>query len=102
MEIGEPEARFLAAQVYLAAGQAEDAMRLMEEVSRSDFSTPEYLPGYLLARLGQLYDLNGQRDRALRAYRGVLALSWVPAEAREIALAGVRAPFRPQPEAEIR
>ncbi|WP_287408474.1 hypothetical protein [Oceanithermus sp.] len=102
MEIDEAEARFLAAQVYLAAGQAEDAARLMEEVSRGDFSKPEYLPGYLLARLGQLYDLTGQRERALRAYRGVLALSWAPAEAREIALAGVRAPFRPQPEAEIR
>ncbi|ADR36839.1 hypothetical protein Ocepr_1383 [Oceanithermus profundus DSM 14977] len=98
MEIGEAEARFLAAQVYLAAGQAEDAVRLMEEVSRGDFSTPEYLPGYLLARLGQLYDLTGQRDRALRAYRGVLALSWAPAEAREIAAAGLRTPFRPNPE----
>lgn len=98
MELEEAEARFLAAQIYLAAGQAEDALRLMEEVSRGDFSRPEYLPGYLLARLGQLYDLNGRRDRAVRAYRGVLALSWAPAEAREIAAAGLRAPFRTSPE----
>jgi len=98
MELEQAEARFLAAQVYLAAGQAQDALRLMEEVSRGDFSTPEYLPGYLLARLGQLYDLGGQRERAVRAYRGVLALSWVPDEAREVAMAGIRAPFRPSPE----
>jgi len=98
MELEQAEARFLAAQVYLAAGQAQDALRLMEEVSRGDFSTPEYLPGYLLARLGQLYDLNGQRERAVRVYRSVLALSWVPAEAREIALAGMRTPFQPSPQ----
>ena len=99
MELDVAEARFLAAQVYLAAGQVEDALQLMEHASRGDFSTPGYLPGYLLARLGQLYDLTGQRERALRAYRGVLALSWAPADAREIARAGVRTPFQPQPEA---
>lgn len=97
MEIPQAEARFLAAQVYLAAGQVEDALSLMEEVSRGDFSSPEYLPGYVLARLGQLYDLTGRRDRALRAYRGLLALSWAPKETREIAAAGLRTPFRPNP-----
>ena len=97
MEIPQAEARFLAAQIYLAAGQVDDALALMEEVSRGDFSRPEYLPGYVLARLGQLYDLTGRRDRALRAYRGLLALSWAPAETREIAAAGLRTPFRPSP-----
>jgi tetratricopeptide (TPR) repeat protein len=99
MELRTAEARFLASQVYLAAGQVDDALVLLEEVAKADFSRPEYLPGYVLARLGQLYDLTGQRDRALRAYRGVLALSWVPAEARELAMAGVRTPFRSSPEA---
>ena len=92
--IGSPEALYLAAQVYLASGQWEDALALMEEVFRMDFQHPGYLPGYVLARLGQLLDLAGERERALRAYRGVLALSWAPEEARAVALAGLKTPFR--------
>lgn len=92
--IGSPEALYLAAQVYLASGQWEDALALMEEVFRTDFQHPGYLPGYVLARMGQLLDLAGERERALRAYRGVLALSWAPEEARAVALAGLKTPFR--------
>ena len=92
--IGSPEALYLAAQVYLASGQWEDALALMEEVFRMDFQHPGYLPGYVLARMGQLLDLAGERERALRAYRGVLALSWAPEEARAVALAGLKTPFR--------
>ena len=44
--------------------------------------------------MGQLLDLAGERERALRAYRGVLALSWAPEEARAVALAGLKTPFR--------
>jgi len=95
MEIGSPEAKYLASQIYLAAGQTQDALRILEDVSRGDFSRPEYLPGYVLARLGQLYDLAGQRDKALRAYAAVRALSWAPVEVKEIAQAGLRAPFKP-------
>ena len=68
--IGSPEALYLAAQVYLASGQWEDALALMEEVFRMDFQHPGYLPGY------------------------VLALSWAPEEARAVALAGLKTPFR--------
>ncbi len=93
-QIGSPEALYLAAQIYLAAGEWQEALALMEEVFRLDFQHPGYLPGYLLARFGQLLDLAGERERALRAYRGVLALSWAPEEARAIALAGLRRPFR--------
>ncbi|WP_117238546.1 tetratricopeptide repeat protein [Thermus sediminis] len=92
--IGSPEALYLAAQIYLAAGEWREALGLMEEVFRMDFQHPEYLPGYVLARFGQLLDLAGERERALRAYRGVLALSWAPEEARTIAQAGLRTPFR--------
>jgi len=95
-EIGSPEAGYLAAQIYLAAGQVADAAELLQQVSEGDFHQPEYLPGYLLARLGQVRDLLGERERAIRAYRGVLALSWAPEEAREIATAGLRTPFRIQ------
>lgn len=92
--IGSPEALYLAAQIYLAAGEWREALGLMEEVFRMDFGRPEYLPGYVLARFGQLLDLAGERERALRAYKGVLALSWAPEEARAMAQAGLRTPFR--------
>lgn len=93
-QMATPEALFLAGQVYLAAGQPEEALGIFEEVFRMDFHTPPYLPGYFLARFGQLLDHFGQRERAKKAYRGVLALSYAPEEARSIALAGLRTPFR--------
>ena len=93
-EVEGPEAMYCAAQIYLAAGQAEDAFNLLEQLVHTDFQYPEYLPGYALARYGQLADVMGQRDKALRAYAAVLALSWVPQEAKEIALAGHKTPFR--------
>ncbi|MER3483896.1 MAG: hypothetical protein C4332_12815, partial [Meiothermus sp.] len=93
-EVEGPEAQYCAAQIYLAAGQPQDALELLESLTHSDFSFPEYLPGYTLARYGQLADIMNQRDKALRAYQAVLALSWAPQEAREIALAGQRTPFR--------
>jgi tetratricopeptide (TPR) repeat protein len=96
-EVGGPEALYCAAQIYLAAGQIADAFELMEQLVYTDFQYPEYLPGYALARYGQLADLMGQRDKALQAYRAVLGLSWVPQEAREIALAGQRTPFQLEP-----
>jgi tetratricopeptide (TPR) repeat protein len=91
-----PEAIYCAAQIYLAAGQAPDAFALMERLVHTDFLYPAYLPGYTLARYGQLADLMGQRDKALRAYKAVLGLSWAPQEARETALAGQKTPFRPE------
>ncbi len=96
-EVEGPEALYCAAQIYLAAGQPEDAFDLLEQLVHTDFQHPAYLPGYSLARYGQLADLLGQREKALRAYRAVLGLSWVPQEAREIALAGQKTPFRLEP-----
>lgn len=91
--IASAEAQFLASQIYLAAGQTQDALSLLEDLSRGEFSSPEYLPGYVLARLGQLYDLSGERERAQRHYRAVLALSWAPDETREAARSGLAKPF---------
>jgi len=93
-EVESPEAIYCAAQIYLAAGQIQDAFGLLEQLVHSDFQHPQYLPGYTLARYGQLADLMGEREKALRAYAAVLALAWVPLEAREIALAGSKAPLK--------
>ncbi len=89
----EAEAGFLEAQVLLTHGHPAEALEVLERVSHGDFREPYLLPGLLLARLGQLRDLADRRDRALQAYRGVLALAWAPAEAREAALAGLERPF---------
>lgn len=92
-EIDEPEARYLEANLLLQVGEIQEALEVLEHTSTLDFVEPYYLPGFLLSRLGQLYDLAGRRDAALRAYRGVRALGYAPAEAVSAAEAGLERPF---------
>ncbi len=87
------EARFAASGVYLAVGDLESARDLLEAVAMGQFDAPVYLPGFVLARLGQVRDLMGERDRAVRAYRAALGLSWLPQEARAVAQSGLETPF---------
>lgn len=95
------EARYHEANLLLAHGHAAEALEILEAASRGDFTRPYYLPGFLLARLGQLYDLDGNRPAALRAYRGVRALSYAPHVALETAAAGLETPFgRPTADAD--
>ena len=91
--IGTPEARYHEANLLLARGRREEALATLEAASTGDFGEPYFLPGFLLSRLGQLYDLAGRRDAARRAYRGALALSYAPPEALAAAEAGLAAPF---------
>jgi hypothetical protein len=92
-QLGHAEARFHAAGLLLAHDHPAEALEELEACLRLEFAEPWYLPGALLARLGQLRDLAGERERAIKAYRGVLALEWAPAAALEAARAGVEAPF---------
>lgn len=92
-EVGTPEARYLQANLLLQLGEADDALEVLELASTMDFAEPYYLPGFLLSRLGQLYDLGGRRAAALRAYRGVRALDYAPPEALAAAEAGMQRPF---------
>jgi hypothetical protein len=87
------EARFAASGVYLAVSDLESARDLLEAVSMGQFDAPAYLPGFVLARLGQVRDLMGERERAVRAYRAALGLSWLPQEARAVAQTGLETPF---------
>lgn len=91
------EARFLEAQLLLAHDHPAEALAVLEGAANGDFREPYLLPGLLLARLGQLRDLAGKRERALQAYRGALALAWAPVAARAAAESGIRAPFVPPP-----
>lgn len=93
------EAGYARANLLLGSGHAAEALALLEQVSHGDFSVPYFLPGFLLTRLGQLRDLDGNRSGAMQAYRAVLALDWAPAEALEEALAGMEAPFALRPRA---
>lgn len=95
-ELEGPEPRYHEANLLLANGHAAEALEILEAASRMDFQHPYWLPGYLLARLGQLYDLVGRRDAAVRAYRGVRALAYAPPEARDAADHGIEAPFEPE------
>jgi tetratricopeptide (TPR) repeat protein len=92
--IKTPEARYHEANLLLAHGHLAEALETLEKASHTDFSEPYYLPGYLLARLGQLYDLANKREAALRAYKGVRALSYAPREALEVAKEGLEQPFK--------
>jgi hypothetical protein len=58
------------------------------------FDRPSYLPGFVLARLGQVRDLMGERERATRAYTAALALQFCPLEAKEVAQRGLLEPFK--------
>ena len=98
-ELDGAEARFHEANLLLAHGHLAEALALLEGAANGDFSAPYYLPGYLLTRLGQVRDLTGDRRGAERAYRGVLALSWVPQDAKEAAQAGLAGPFEGVPAA---
>ena len=94
-QLGHAEALYHAAGLLLAHAHPAEALDTLEGALRLEFAEPWFLPGSLLARLGQLRDLAGRRDDAVKAYRGVLALDWAPREARAVARAGLAAPFEP-------
>ncbi|MFA5594209.1 MAG: hypothetical protein WDA15_02880 [Trueperaceae bacterium] len=98
--LGTPEAGYHEANILLAHGHAAEALEKLVSVTSGDFQEPYYLPGFVLARLGELQDLTGDRQAALRAYRGVLALDYAPPEAVETAQAGLERPFSVAPDAQ--
>lgn len=87
------EARYHEANLLLAHEHPAEALERLEAMLRMEFHEPYFLPGFALARLGQLYDLAGRRSEAERSYKGVLALSFAPAAARAAARAGLEQAF---------
>jgi len=90
-DLDGPEARWLEAEVWLRSGHLAEALERLRSLTSGEFGEPSHLPGMVLARLGQLADLDGRHDEARRAYRGVLALDWAPTVAREVARQGLEA-----------
>ena len=89
----QAEAQFHIASLLLVTGHPEQAHRQLEKLAQGDFSRPYYLPGFVLARLGQLRDLIQERSLALRAYQAVLALDYAPTAAKESARQGLNQVF---------
>ena len=92
-DIDTPEANYHYANLLLTNGHIDDAWQMMENISQGNFSEPYFLPGYVLARLGQLRDLVGKRDQAKKAYQAVLALDFADAEALAVAKEGLQKAF---------
>ena len=92
-KIASAEASYHIANILLHNGYIDDALAKLVKASKGDFGQPYYLPGYLLARLGQLYDLKANRNMAKKSYRGVLALDYAPKEALETARKGLETAF---------
>ena len=92
-DIKNYEARYHEANLFLMNAHVAEALQVLEETSTKDFNEPYYLPGYLLSRLGQIYDLVNNRKAALRSYKGVLALEFAPQEAIEAAKEGLEKAF---------
>ncbi len=90
-DLPDAEARFHEANLLHGLGHLQEARSRLEALVAGDFSEPYYLPGFALTRLGQLHDLAGDRQAALRCYRGALALDYVPEAAAELARAGLAA-----------
>lgn len=84
----------VAAGIYMAVGQLEPALELLERAAHalSDRQAPN-LSGLTLARLGQVRDALGNRELAVRTYRAVQALSYAPEVAREVAERGLKQAF---------
>lgn len=92
-EIKTPEAEYHRANILFQTGHLTEAAHALEQASAGDFFEPYYLPGFLLSRMGQFFDLLGKRQQALKMYRGVRALPYAPAVALDVAIAGLETPF---------
>ncbi|MFC5849932.1 hypothetical protein [Deinococcus petrolearius] len=88
------ELRAAAGGLALAAGDLREARAQLEAAAHAlRGNEPRSLAGLVLARLGQVRDLQGERDLALRTYRAALALAYAPEVARETAAAGLHQAF---------
>lgn len=91
----KPELDAAAANIYLAVGELNAACEMLEKAAHAlKDNLPRSLAGLVLARLGQVRDALGNRELAVRTYRAVLALSYVPQVAKATAEQGLKEPFQ--------
>lgn len=90
----KPELDAAAANIYLAVGELNAAREMLEKAAHAlKDDLPRSLAGLVLARLGQVRDALGDRELAVRTYRAVVALSYVPQVAKDAAEQGLKQPF---------
>lgn len=90
----KPELDAAAANIYVAVGELNAAREMLEKAAHAlKDSLPRSLAGLVLARLGQVRDALGDRELAVRTYRAVLALNYVPQVAKAAAEQGLKHPF---------
>ncbi len=94
--IASPEAYYHMGNILLHNGHFDAALEKLVAASKTDFSQPYFLAGYLLARLGQVYDLQGNRNMAQKSYRGGLEFDYAPKDAITAAQEGLAQAFKAQ------
>jgi hypothetical protein len=87
--VDSPEARFHRATLRIVTEQFDDARVILQALLDEGFDEPPFLPGWTLARLGDLQERAGDLTGAQRSYRATLGLRYSPVEACELARAGL-------------
>jgi tetratricopeptide (TPR) repeat protein len=100
-----PEALYGIALAATLEGRADEARELFERlvalpaepgpelpVSPETFS---YVRAWAHIYLGRIYDMEGNRERAVSEYRAALAVPGAPLESRNAAERGLQSPFQP-------
>lgn len=92
LEPGNARAQYGLAVASILTGKTEQARKLFEKVVNSRAADPS-VAAWSHVYLGRMSDVAGERQSALAQYRKALAISGIPAMAREAAEQGIKKPF---------
>jgi tetratricopeptide (TPR) repeat protein len=90
---GSQEAALRVAEDDLAHGRREAAKEAIEDLARESDPEPPWVRPWSFLLRAEMFDLQGERDRALDAYRKALADPHGQDELKERAAEGLRRPF---------
>lgn len=91
----EPQTLFNLASAQMRTGEYDDAERNLREVLTFDLADDDPLRVFGHYQLGRLYDIRGERERAVTEYRAVLALPDVH-DSHRSAQDALRDPYTPE------
>ncbi len=102
---GHPEALYGMAMVASLEGNAQRARELFQQLAALPAEPaagevrPEtwaYVRAWAHIYLGRMYDMEGNRELAVQAYRAALEVPGAPPDSRSAAERGLQAPFQPR------
>jgi tetratricopeptide (TPR) repeat protein len=105
---GHPEALYGMAVVASLEGRAQQARELFQQLVAlpAEPATEEVRPetwasvrAWAYIYLGRIYDMEGNRELAVQAYRAALEVPGAPPDSRSAADRGLQAPFQPRARA---